>query len=186
MSGLPVIPFFSDKQSGETFGEKLCNAIEQGFKQGYNKLLICGTDCPELTSSKFNDAAIQLSTNQMLVSPSADGGVNLIGLQSEAFHRAKFLNLPWLTSNVYAQLNAYAADLQLSLSIQPVTTDVDDVTGMFQFTAAHQDDWLSKLLLQLLVKPHLVKTTFSSLLFSSTNGQAWLLRGPPGHPSLQP
>ena len=47
-------------QRGNDLGEKMQNAFEEGFKNGYTSICIIGTDCFELTSEIIEQAFDQL------------------------------------------------------------------------------------------------------------------------------
>lgn len=179
-TGLPVLTFFSGRQKGHSFGERLCNAIEEGFAAGYGRLLVCGTDTPGLGATQLIDAAAALATQSLVLGPSADGGVYLIGLTAKAYSREAFLSIAWNTPFVFEQLQAHAKRLSLSFSIEAEAADLDSVEALFSWQAAQRQHWLSRFFIHLLALFQLkasgrYQTKFYSLFLQP----AWSLRGPP-------
>jgi hypothetical protein len=177
-TGLPVLHFFSEKQKGETFSEKLANAIEEGFFSGYQRLIVCGTDTPNLNSEQLIGVASKLDTSQMVLGPSEDGGVYLIGLQKNLFDRESFLQIPWLTASVFTSLYKWAAHNQLSFSVEQKLADVDNAQAIRQW--AGLGGWFILFIRQALLgfkQLHCISffTTFYNSFFYSASS----LRGPP-------
>lgn len=144
---LPVIPFFSNKQQGAYFGERFTHAIENAFASGYDRLIICGTDTPHITSGQFNEVAQKLNDHQLVLGPSVDGGVYLIGLHKQAYNKEEFIKIDWNSHLVFQQLNSYAGHLSLSLFIDEKAPDIDHVNALYQSAQSHH--WLSIFLQQL-------------------------------------
>lgn len=100
-TNLPVFVCTGDEQRGATFGEKLANATEDIFQQGYNKLITIGNDCLSLTADDLLLANEELSTNELVLGPTPEGGVYLIGLNKAAYERKQFLELRWESSYLF-------------------------------------------------------------------------------------
>ena len=81
-----LYPIFGKKttyyfQSGETLGERMCNAMEAVFKKGYEASILIGTDIPEIKAQDLNQAFFKLQENDIVFGPSMDGGYYLIGMK---------------------------------------------------------------------------------------------------------
>lgn len=109
-SSLPVIQFYSNLQRGDSFGERLTHAIDQTFAKGYNRIIISGTDAPSINSKQFIDVCNKLKTHQLVLAPSFDGGVYLIGIAKDAYYRQAFLEIPWLGNSVFQSLINYSSE----------------------------------------------------------------------------
>ena len=105
--GLPVFRSDEHSQIGDSFGERLANAMARVYDQGYERLLVVGNDCPSVSASHLRAAARQLSIGQNVVGPDRRGGVWLIGLQRGDFNADTFAQLPWESHELYQ----YLADL---------------------------------------------------------------------------
>lgn len=92
---LPVLLHYTTQVDHCAFGEQLAAAIESAFAKGYTRLIVVGNDSPDLSAALLLDAAAQLRQHPLVLGPAADGGVYLIGIQRQAFHRHSFVALPW-------------------------------------------------------------------------------------------
>ena len=106
-SELPVYTIDSAQQVGNTFGVRLANAIEQVYARGYEKVICIGNDCPELTTAQIKQSAQVLEHESVVLGPSTDGGVYLLGIDQSAYDRDSFLNISWQSTNVYQDLVNY-------------------------------------------------------------------------------
>jgi len=122
-SGLPV--YYASLQQGHTFGERLCHAIEQVWERGYERVLVIGNDCPSLSVGTLRFAASRLQTLSLVLGPSRDGGLYLIGLDRTAWHAADFCQLPWETPALQQALQAYSARYELPTHWLPPADDID-------------------------------------------------------------
>jgi len=85
-------------QQGVDLGERMKNAFIDGFADGYDKIVLIGSDLPEISEEIILSAFKKLHDNELVFGPADDGGYYLIG-QSKLY-RAPFENKPWSTSNL--------------------------------------------------------------------------------------
>lgn len=90
------------KQRGNSFGERLDNAVEELARDGYERIVVVGRDCPQLSTGDVATAIDQLDTQQLVLGPDHRGGCYLI-----AFHTADRARL----RGVHWQQNTDAAEL---------------------------------------------------------------------------
>lgn len=112
------LPFFhSDEtnQSGNTFGEKLANAVEQIFSKGFEKVIVIGNDCPELKSVHLIEAASQLLTNDLVLGANYKGGAYLIGVTKSALNIEDFKTIKWQTTAVFTELKVLSQEKTLAI-----------------------------------------------------------------------
>ena len=121
-SGFPVIYLTERQQCGHDFGTRFAHAIEHVFAQGYQQVISIGNDCPELTTADLGQAAQQLTHNHFVFGPSTDGGVYLLGIRREAYHRERFLSIPWQSPQTLSTLMAQNAG-QYSLLAEKADVD---------------------------------------------------------------
>lgn len=106
-TGLPVFLFSEKEQQGSSFGEKLVNAFEFVFSQGYKNAILIGSDCPQLSHFNLQKAAAVLSSgySDVVLGPSMDGGMYLIGLNKSSFHKEIILSTSWQIGTDYQQFS---------------------------------------------------------------------------------
>lgn len=69
-------------QQGNDLGERMRNAFQSVFEQQYQKVVIIGSDCYELTSEILQQAFIKLNTTDVVIGPAKDGGYYLLGIKA--------------------------------------------------------------------------------------------------------
>jgi len=110
-SGLTVLTCFSHQQVGKSFGERLANAMEDVFAQGFERVIVIGNDCPSLTSGLIRQANADLISQEVVLGPAHDGGVYLIGMNRNAWNREQFLALPWQSAELNESWRSYSASI---------------------------------------------------------------------------
>jgi len=110
-------------QVGKTLGEKLSNAIGQGFDDGFGSVCVIGSDCFELTGQVIKDAFTILETKDAVIGPARDGGYYLLGVTK--FVPELFNNKVWSTSSVAGDTINDFRKQGLSFETLPTLTDVD-------------------------------------------------------------
>ncbi|MGB7394037.1 MAG: DUF2064 domain-containing protein [Pricia sp.] len=176
-----VDAFFIDErqQQGHTFGQRYANAFQQIFDQGYTKVVSIGNDSPDLTADTLRKAIDEIQYNDLVVGPSADGGVYLLGMSASLFDKQEFLNLPWLQECLYDTLNGSDYWKQGGSFSLDVLVDIDDRASLLEFIEVTSDGLLIDIILF-----HLsyLADTFAhpkDIQFKDADIATLTLRGPP-------
>jgi uncharacterized protein len=109
-------------------GDRMSQAFQTAFNEGVERVVIIGTDCPELDSDRLLSAFNALSANQLVLGEATDGGYYLIGLHRtipEPVMPTLFVGVDWGTSEVLAQTMAIALHHNIPVALLPVLSDVD-------------------------------------------------------------
>jgi rSAM/selenodomain-associated transferase 1 len=121
--------YFDKKlQSGENLGERMYQAFKKGFDEGYRKIVIIGSDCPDITPALLQQAYEELENHDLVIGPSADGGYYLIGMKNP--HSELFLDVEWSTEHVLAQTIEKSKNLSLHLFLLPELNDIDTIEDL--------------------------------------------------------
>lgn len=120
--------YLKKNQKGNDLGQRMLHAFDILFEQGYQKVIIIGTDCFELSYSILLDAFIALDTNEVVIGPSIDGGYYLLGMQQ--FYPILFEEKAWSTDTVYSSTVQQLDIQKISYHILPILNDIDT-----------EDDW---------------------------------------------
>lgn len=120
----PNTSFHKRLQNGNDLGEKMHNAFTEGFKNGYERICIIGTDCFELSEGIVKQAFDQLHTNDAVIGPAKDGGYYLLGMKK--LIPELFKNKTWSSDTVATDTIQNFKDLRLSYAQLAVLTDVDE------------------------------------------------------------
>ncbi|MCB7482238.1 TIGR04282 family arsenosugar biosynthesis glycosyltransferase [Christiangramia sediminis] len=86
------------KQFGADLGERMHNAFENGFDEGFEKVIIIGSDMFDIDSQDIEKAFSELENHEVVVGPAEDGGYYLFGMK--ALNSDVFKNKEWGTSSV--------------------------------------------------------------------------------------
>ena len=84
---------FKTTQQGLDLGERMKNAFKTGFEDGYKRIVLIGSDLPDITAKHINKGLEALKQNEVVFGPAEDGGYYLIGLSK--MHNFVFDNKPW-------------------------------------------------------------------------------------------
>ncbi|MCA9126005.1 MAG: TIGR04283 family arsenosugar biosynthesis glycosyltransferase [Planctomycetales bacterium] len=142
--------FAYEIQTGKDLGERLTNAVRQRLPQvqpneanAKDKILIVGTDCPELDVSDCLAALKRLDTHDIAISPATDGGYVMLGLTARAacgpeVLETLFNEIAWGTENVLTQTMVRLSALPIHLTLMPAKNDVDRPEDLSVWHAAIQ------------------------------------------------
>ena len=115
--------FIKHQQKGNDLGERMYNAFENTFLNKYQKVIIIGSDCFDLSASVIEDAYEFLNYSDIVIGPAKDGGYYLLGMKN--LHQCLFRNISWSTSEVLKQTLSICKSQHLKYSLLPTLTDID-------------------------------------------------------------
>jgi uncharacterized protein len=104
-------------------GARMVVAFHNSFNSGIDKVVIIGTDCPDLKAEIIGKAFDELDRSDLVLGPAQDGGYYLIGLRRSL--PELFSGINWGTDEVLAQTQAVAQILGLNIAELPTLTDID-------------------------------------------------------------
>ena len=90
--------FKKHQQNGEDLGIRMLHAFKNGFDEGYEKIIIIGSDLYDLTAKTIEKAFTLLDKNDVVIGPAEDGGYYLLGINS--LEEKVFKNKNWGTETV--------------------------------------------------------------------------------------
>ena len=108
-------------QSGDHLGERMENAFRSAFAEGYEKVVIVGTDLYDIQPADIDKAFQKLDEFSAVIGPAKDGGYYLLGMNSMI--TKVFKNKKWSTDSVFRET---MTDLQDHNTYQlEVRNDID-------------------------------------------------------------
>ena len=115
-------------QSAGDLGARMDAAFRAAFGDGADRVVIIGSDLPELSAALLRRAFAALESRAAVIGPARDGGYYLLGMR--AMIDGLFDGIPWSTDEVLARtLDRLRAD-----GVQPVLldtlADVDEVDDL--------------------------------------------------------
>lgn len=126
------IPEFQDcdtmLQKGANLGERMSYAFEQVFKDGNDRVVIIGSDCPDITVELIEEAFQALDGSDLVIGPGEDGGYWLLGMKE--FRPDLFREIAWSTPAVLSQTEEIAGRLGLKISRLKMLNDIDTISDL--------------------------------------------------------
>jgi rSAM/selenodomain-associated transferase 2/rSAM/selenodomain-associated transferase 1 len=130
-TGRPLEPFqrwlgpnflYSEQGEGD-LGQRMLRSLQDAFRMKVKKVLLIGTDVPDLSANLAEGALILLNSSDLVLGPADDGGYYLIGLRRVI--PQLFQEIPWGTEEVFRKTQHVAQAAKLSYSLLPSLPDVD-------------------------------------------------------------
>lgn len=122
-------------QGDGNLGARMARSLAVAFQDGIARVVVIGTDCPNLNADLIAEAFQQLHSHDLVIGPAIDGGYYLIGLNyliSELF-----IGINWGTTAVLQQTVDIAKKLNISVAYLPQLADVDRPEDLFIWEMRH-------------------------------------------------
>jgi hypothetical protein len=117
-------------QIGENLGDKMKNAFIEAFSMKFKRVLLIGSDIPDLPLEFIDEAFKSLDEKDAVIGPSVDGGYYLIGFKDKTFLSRAFERIPWSTERVFDETMKVLEDQKLTIhTLQPLR-DIDTVEDL--------------------------------------------------------
>ncbi|WP_234421612.1 TIGR04282 family arsenosugar biosynthesis glycosyltransferase [Parazoarcus communis] len=114
-------------QGDGDLGARMARAASRGLDTGLPVLLI-GTDCPALDSDVLRTAAQALTDHDAAITPTADGGYALLGLNR--FHASLFDNMRWSVPTVADETLERIGRIGWRVARLPEQHDIDEAQDL--------------------------------------------------------
>jgi len=122
-------------QNGANLGDRMANAFELGFKNGFEKILVIGSDLYDLDATTIENAFSELDKSDFVIGPAQDGGYYLLGMKK--FITNVFKNKAWGTHTVLndtlKNLEKYKTKLLDVRNDVDVYEDIKDISAFNSF-----------------------------------------------------
>ncbi|WP_136480234.1 TIGR04282 family arsenosugar biosynthesis glycosyltransferase [Cognatitamlana onchidii] len=110
-------------QQGKDLGERMKNAFQKGFDDGYNRIVLIGSDLPDISEKHIRSGLENLKSNPVVFGPAEDGGYYLIGLNKML--PIIFKNKPWSQSNLLQKTLRELEDKHIDFTTLVTLNDID-------------------------------------------------------------
>ncbi|WP_420386888.1 TIGR04282 family arsenosugar biosynthesis glycosyltransferase [Roseivirga sp.] len=173
---LPLIEINEDRQRGDTFGERLHNAFQQAFSEGYERVICVGNDCAELSPRDLINAEEGLHTSDLVIGPDYRGGVFLLGLNRQLFTSTNWESLKWQSAELIPSIlkEATQADVHFLIPKFDLNT-TEDLSTQLLYSA------VLRTLVKNIYKEVYHPSRFISQLKPLASPTHFGLRAPPAH-----
>lgn len=110
-------------QEGEDLGKKMKNAFQHGFDNGYENIILIGSDLPTISNEVIESGFEKLKGNDVVFGPATDGGYYLLGLSK--MNDAIFDHKPWSQSSLLDVTLQQLSEQKSSVSLLTPMNDID-------------------------------------------------------------
>ena len=110
-------------QREEGVGNRMKNAFVDSFLDGFEKVVLTGSDIIGLSPKVIEQAFSELDRSDVVLGPAKDGGYYLVGMNEQ--HNSLFQDIDWSTEMVLSQTLKRVHDLNLSHGLLPELSDLD-------------------------------------------------------------
>lgn len=125
---------FKAVQKGIDLGERMSNAFQDGFNDGYENIILIGSDLPNISSEIIKRGFTKLKQHKIVFGPAEDGGYYLVGMSK--LHQCIFENKAWSTSNLLEETLIELKQEKINASLIETLNDIDtfeDLQGYPEF-----------------------------------------------------
>lgn len=120
-------------QEGKNLGERMKNGFNSCFRNGAQKVILIGSDIPEVTPLIIKNAVNDLDDNGAVIGPAEDGGYYMIGFNRSAFHPSFFEDIVWSQPDVLKETVAKFKLRQILYKYSVRLSDMDTVHELQRF-----------------------------------------------------
>jgi hypothetical protein len=111
-------------QCAGDLGVRMRAAIEESLARGADRVVLIGSDCPDLDRDLILEAFRRLEASDLVIGPATDGGYYLIGMKN--VHDI-FTEIPWSTGRVFQETMEKVKGAGLKVALLPTLSDVDEI-----------------------------------------------------------
>ena len=115
--------FLFASQEGDDLGSRMKSAFEKVFSVGSQKVIIVGTDIPDLSKEIIMKAFEMLDSYDVVIGPAKDGGYYLLGMKK--MNSELFEKIEYSTFSVLSETMTKIEELNLAYHLLPELNDID-------------------------------------------------------------
>ena len=122
-------------QEGDDLTTRLVRAFARGFAGGFKQVLARNSDSPDLPGEivQAGEQALKEDGVDLVLSPSPDGGYNLVGLRKP--RPRLFQGISWSSARVLSDTLDLARQQALAVHLLPAWPDIDTMDDLRAFAA---------------------------------------------------
>ncbi len=110
-------------QQGDDLGVRMKNAFNKGFEDGYERIVLIGSDLPDINVDHVSSGLKALEQSDAVFGPAVDGGYYLIGLSK--VYDCVFDDKPWSKSNLLKETLKELEKNAITFSTLDTLNDID-------------------------------------------------------------
>ena len=115
-------------QKGNDLGQRMKNAFNEGFEDGYKRIILIGSDLPDINSDIMNEGLNSLKQREVVFGKAEDGGYYLVGMTKMI--DSIFDDKPWSTENLLELTLAELSSRSVKYTLLKELNDVDTIEDL--------------------------------------------------------
>lgn len=123
-------PVTLSNQQGDDLGERMAFSLSVAL-QSYDKVIIIGTDCPDIDQEYIDQALNELDNVDVVLGPASDGGYVLLGLRK--FSLELFTGINWGSDKVLSQTRKVLNKLNWPFKELAIMHDIDRPEDVYRY-----------------------------------------------------
>jgi rSAM/selenodomain-associated transferase 1 len=129
-------------QQGNNLGERMKKAFLEGFRDGYDRIVLIGSDLPDIEAKHIKNGLSVLKDTNMVFGPAEDGGYYLIGMKK--MYDLVFDNKPWSQTNLLKETLDELKKNDITFSTLETLNDIDtfedlEASNFYKLNSALQE-----------------------------------------------
>lgn len=117
-------------QHGKNLGDRMKNAFIEGFEDGYQSIVLIGSDLPDISSDHIKNGLQALNKTDVVFGPAEDGGYYLVGMSR--LHDIIFDDKPWSHANLLTLTLEGLKKNDLSYHLLNTLNDIDTYEDLIE------------------------------------------------------
>lgn len=117
-------------QNGKDLGERMKNCFTDAFAKGFQRVVLIGSDSPDLPKEYIEQALAILQTKDVVLGPAVDGGYYLIGFRKTTFIPSAFEDILWGSNTVFQETLIKTQQTHRTVGLLPIWSDVDTIIDL--------------------------------------------------------
>lgn len=117
-------------QSDGDLGIRMKRSFIQEFENGYERVVLIGSDTPDLPAETLKQAFTELEETDAVIGPAVDGGYWLIGFRSSGFYPGVFEGISWSTETVLAETMKRFRQKTVPVAVLLQRRDIDTLDSL--------------------------------------------------------
>ncbi len=151
--------YMYNPQKGRDLGERIEAAFLEAFAAGFRKVLLIGSDSPDITNGLLDEALGSLDRHHAVIGPAMDGGYYLIGFNAGHLLHALFAGMEWGTAGVYESTMKVLTEHGKDVHVLRVWRDIDTYEDIRAFMREHCETPSGELLTLDYLREHMETTS---------------------------
>ena len=112
-------------QEGNGLGDRIKNSFIKSFSDGYENVILIGSDSPDLPPKYLIESFEYLRSNDVIIGPAVDGGYYLVGFRADTFAPIIFHGIEWSSGNEFRETMNKLEEEGAGVHLLPEWYDID-------------------------------------------------------------